>query len=183
MSKPVKNMITDAYKHQFDGLSGAVLVSLSGVNSEETFDFRKQLGEKEIRVTVVKNALAKRAFEGTDLQGLGDYLSGPNALVYPVSEDSSVVQVARELIDWAKKVENLEFKGAVFEGITFGPDEIKKLSEYPTKEEAQAKAVQIILTPGSNLAGALVSPGKKLASIIKTIQEKLEAGEEIKKVG
>lgn len=183
MSKPVKNLITESYKKRFEGLSGAVVVDIRGMEANANNALRSELAQKQIKVTVVKNSLAQRAVAGTDLEPLTGVFDGPSALVYPVDEDTSVVNVARELIDQAKKHEKLGFRGAVLDGIVFGADEIKRLSEFPTKEEAQAQVIQIILTPGKNLAGAIVGPGRKLASIIKAIQEKLENGEEIKKAG
>jgi len=182
MSKPVKNLITESYKQQFAGLNGAVLIDIRGVEANTNNEMRADLNGKHIKVTIVKNALAKKAFEGTELEPLNQMLEGPNAMVYAVGEEASVVSVARELIDWAKKAKNLDFKGAVMEGITFGPEQIKKLSEYPTKDEAQAQVVQIILTPGQKLAGSILGPGRKLASIVKAIEEKLEKGEMISKV-
>jgi len=183
MSKPVKNLIVESYKKRFDGLTGGVLVDVRGVKSNGTNALRADLAKKQIKITIVKNSLAKKAFEGGELAALNDLIDGPSAMVYPVSEDASVVSVARELIDAAKKLKELEFRGALMEGIIFGPDEILALSKYPTKDEAQAQVVQILLSPAQNLVGAATGPGKKIASILKTVQEKLEKGEEIKKVG
>ena len=183
MSKPVKNLITEDYKRRFEGVSGAVLVDVRGMQSNDNNNFRNGLAQKSIRITVVKNSQAKRAFEDTDLQGLSDLLEGPSALVYPVSEETSVVNVARELLDWAKKLDTLQFRGAILDGIMFGPDQIDALSKYPTKEEAQAKVVTMLLSPARNLAGAVKAPAGNLAGILKTIQEKLEKGETIAKAG
>ncbi len=183
MSKPVKNLITQQYASMFDGVTGAVIVDIRGIDANTTNEIRAGLAEKQIKVTVVKNSLAKRAFAGHDLEPVNDLLDGACTMVYPTTEDASAVTVARELIDWAKKVKELQFRGAVLDGITFGPEDIKKLSEYPTKEEAQAKAVQVVLTPGQNLVGALLAPGRNIAGILKTIQDKLEAGETIAKAG
>jgi large subunit ribosomal protein L10 len=182
MSKPVKNLIASAYREEFGELSGAVLIDIRGVESNNTNELRSELAKKDIKVRVIKNSLAKGVFKGGELEGLNDFLEGPAALAYPAGEEASVVGVARELIDWVKKFEALEFKGAVMDGIRFGPDEIKKLSEYPTKEEAQAQIVQIILTPAQNLVGSILSPGKNVASLVKAIEEKLEKGEAIAKV-
>jgi len=181
MSKPVKNLITEDYKRRFEGVSGAVLVDVRGMEANDNNELRAGLAEKSIKITVVKNSQAKRAFEGTDLEGLAAMLDGPNALVYPVTEDTSVVSVARELLNWAKKLEEIEFRGAILDGIQFGPDQIKTLSEYPTKEEAQAKVVTMLLSPAQNLVGAVKSPATNIASILKTVQDKLEAGEAIAK--
>ena len=180
MSKPVKKLITEQYQSKFEGLTGAVVIDIRGIEANDNNAMRADLATKQIKVTVVKNSLAKNAVSGTDLEPVSDLLNGASALVYPVGDDASVVTVARELIDKAKELKSLEFRGAVMEGITFGPDDIEKLSKYPTKEEAQAQVVQVFLSPAQNLVGAAVSPGKKIASILKTIQEKLENGEEIK---
>ncbi|XAL99459.1 50S ribosomal protein L10 [Phycisphaeraceae bacterium D3-23] len=181
MSKPIKNLIAKAYAQRFEGVTGAVLVDIRGVEANDNNALRNELATKQIKITVVKNSLAKKAFEGSDLEGLNDLIDGPSAMAYPVSDDISAVTVARELMDWAKKLEHLEFRGAILDGIQFGPDEIKKLSEYPTKEEAHAKVVTMLLSPGKNLAGAIKSPASNIAGILKTIQEKLEAGETIAK--
>lgn len=183
MSKPVKELIMKSYEAKFKDLNGAVLIGTRGIESNTTNGIRADLSKKGVKITVVQNSLAKKVLAETELAPANDLFNEQSALVYSVDEEVSVVNVARELIEIAKTVKDLQFHGAVMEGITFGPDEIKKLSEYPTKEEAQAQVVQIILTPAQNLVGSIVSPGKKLASIIKTIQEKLESGEEIKKAG
>ena len=43
-----------------------------------------------------------------------------------------------------------------------------------------AQAVQIVLSPGQNLIGSILGPGRKLASLVKAIEEKLEKGAAIK---
>jgi large subunit ribosomal protein L10 len=181
MSKPVKNLIVESYKKRFEGLTGGVVIDVRGIKSNETNNLRANLAKKQIKITIVKNSLAKKAFESGELAQLNDLLDGPSAMVYPVSEDASVVGVARELIEAAKSIKAMQFRGALMEGIVFGPNDIDALSKYPTREEAQAKVVQILLSPAKNLAGSITSPAKNIASILKTIQEKLEKGEEIKK--
>ena len=180
MSKPIKNLITQAYKDRFGELEGAVLIDIRGVAANDNNALRATLAKKAIRISVVKNSLAKAAFDGTALHSLCDLLDGPNAVVHG---GASVVEVARELIDAVKGIQNVDFRGAVMEGQLFGPDQVEALSKYPTREEAQAKAVQIILSPAQNLAGAVVGPGRRVASLIKAIEEKLEEGQEIKKAG
>ncbi|MFP4145611.1 MAG: 50S ribosomal protein L10 [Phycisphaeraceae bacterium] len=180
MSKPVKNLIIESYKQRFADVTGAVLIDIRGIEANENNTLRNGLAEKQIRVTVVKNSLAKKAFEGTDLESVDELLEGSAAMVYPTDGDVTVVNVAREMVDWAKKLPKLEFKGAIMDGILFGPDQVEDLSKYPTREEAQAQTVQLLLSPAQNLVGAITGPGKKVASLIEAIREKLESGEEIK---
>lgn len=181
MSKPVKEMVVAQYERQFAGLEGAVLVDVRGIDANENNSLRNGLREKAIQVTVVKNSLARKAFAGTDLEAISPALEGPSALVFG---GDSVVNVARELIGWAKKVKELDLKGAVLEGEYYeGEAGVKRLSDFPTKEEAQARVVQLVLTPAGNVVGAAKGPGGRLLGIVKEIQERLEKGEEIKKAG
>jgi len=180
MSKPVKNLLTETYKRKFADIDGAVLIDIRGMAANDVNRLRSGLAEKQFRVTVVRNSLAKKAIQDTALANLERLLDGPSAVVYGAE---SIVVAARELIEWARQIENLQVKGAVMEGTLFGPDEIEALSKYPTRQEAQAQAVQIILSPAQNLVGSVLSPGRKLAAIIKSIEEKRERGEEIKKAG
>jgi ribosomal protein L10 len=56
---------------------------------------------------------------------------------------------------------------------------VKALSKFPTRDEAIAQDVTLILGPGRKLVGAIKGPGSNLAGIIKAIEEKLEKGEAI----
>ena len=179
MSKTVKNLMIRDYKTRFEGVEDALVISVRGIPANDNNDLRVDLQKKGINVTVIRNALAPKAFKDTGLEGLGPVLKGPSALAYGAE---SVVDVAREVIEWAKKVEKLELKGAILDGMLFeGEAGVKELSKYPTREEAQAQAVTLILSPARNLMGSVTGPGSQLMSIVKTIEEKLEKGEAIAK--
>ncbi len=181
MSKPVKEMIVANYKKRFGDIDSALVIEIRGMDANQNNAMRLDLGEKDIRVTIVKNSLARKAFAGTALEFLHPALRGPSALAYG---GESVVDVARALVGWAKKVEHLQLKAAVFDGEYFdGEAGVKKLSQFPTKDEAKARIVQLVLTPAGNLVGAALSPGSTILSIVKEIQNKLEDGETIAKAG
>lgn len=180
MSKPVKEMILADYQKRFDNLDGALVVDIRGIDANDNNNLRLGLLEKDIRVTVVRNTLARKAIAGTGLEAISPALAGPAALAYG---STSVVDVARELINWAKKVKSLELKGAVLDGEYYeGEAGVKRLSEFPTREEAQAKVVQLVLSPAGNLLRAATSPGSNILGIVKEIQERLEKGETISRV-
>ncbi len=179
MSKPVKDMIVAQYKRRFADVENAVLVNIRGIGANDNNRLRLGLMAKEINVTVVSNTLARRAFRETSLEALDPMLTGPSALVYG---GNSVVEVARELIDLAKQFDKMELKGAVLDGTQFlGPEEVKRLSKFPTREEAQAELITLILSPARKLVGAVKGPGGRLMGIVKAIEEKLEQGEAIEK--
>ena len=181
MSKLIKEMIVEEYRRQFDGVTDGVVVEIRGMDATANNNFRNELRGKEIHVTVLKNSLARKAFDGGPLEGISEQLKGPTALIWGAE---SAVDVARELVDWAKKVEEIELKAAILDGEVFeGAAGVKQLSTFPTRDEAQGTVVTLLLSPFRNVVGAATSPGSKILGAVKTIQEKLENGEEIAKVG
>lgn len=177
MSKPVKDMIIAEYRKRFTGVSGGVVVELRGLEATANNRIRTNLQKKGVRITVLKNSLARKAFEGGPLDPLAPSLAGPSALIYG---DRSVVDVARDVVAIAAETKELELKAAVLDGQYFaGRAGVEALSKFPTREEAQAKLVLIALSPAKKLAGAAIGPGSKILAIVKEIQNRLEKGETI----
>lgn len=177
MSKTVKNWMIRDYRERLAGISDAVVISIRGIPANENNELRVDLKKKDIRVSVVRNSLARHAVKDTPLETLDPLFTGPTALAYGAE---SVVDIARALVDWAKKLEHLELRGAVLDGELYeGAAAIDRLSKMPTRPEALAQAIALILSPAKTLMGQVGEPGGRILGIIKTIQEKLEKGESI----
>ncbi len=180
MSKTVKGMIIRNYQATFAGASDAALISIRGMKGIDSTRLRSKLRQKNIKITVVQNSLARKAFEGTGLSVLSDRLAGSNALAI----GPSVVEVAREIVKVIEEFPALELKGAILEGQYFdGAAGVKELSKYPTREEGIGQIVTLVVSPARKLMGQVKGPGAKIAGIIKSIEEKLEKNETIAKVG
>lgn len=180
MSKTVKGMIIRNYQASFAGASDAALISIRGMKGTDSTKLRTKLRTKNIKVTVVQNSLARKAFEGTGLAALNERLSGANAVVI----GPSVVEVAREIVKVLEEFPTLELRGAILEGQYFdGAAGVKELSKYPTREEGIGQIVTLVVSPAKKLLAQVKGPGSTLAGIIKSIEEKLEKNETIAKVG
>jgi len=175
MSKMVKNLIEKEMSDRFKDLDGVAVINPRGINATKTNLIRRHLREKGLRMTVVKNTLAKRAVDSSKIKGFEPLLDGPSAVIYG---KASISAIARLLLAEKKNDETLELRGMFFDGeVYIGDKGVEQVSKLPTREEAIASVVALILTPGKNLAGALKGPGGKLASILKTIEEKAKAKE------
>lgn len=174
MSKVVKELVRQELIRRFDGMTSMVIVGFTGVDAVATSEIRKRLVSKGIRLTVIKNALAKQAFETIGLEVAVELLDGPCAIA---TGDDSVVEIIRELLEIGRETPELTVKAAVLEGDAFGPDRIKELSAYPTRDEAIMRLVGCVMWPGARLGGCLVGPGRKIAALVKTIEEKHPDGQ------
>jgi len=181
MSKAIKNMIIRDYKARVEGHTDAALISLRGVKGIDTTKLRKLMREKKIKLTTVRNSLAKQAFKGTTLSGFDPLLEGASVICYG---GASVVHVARELVGVLKEFPLIELKGAILDGNLFkGKAGVTELSKYPTREEALGQTVALLLGPAKTLMAQVKGPGSTVAGIIKSIEAKLEKGEAIAKIG
>jgi len=172
MSKPVKKLIRDELIKRFDGVTQLAVVGFTGVDANTTNTIRARLAGKDIRVSVVKNALAKQAFRELGIDIVGQLLDGPCAVAYGAD---SVVTVVRELLDISKETPNLVVKAAFMEGDLFTQDKIAALSKYPTRPEAIGQALSCVLSAGANLAACIIGPAGQIAGILKSIEDKAPA--------
>lgn len=171
MSKYVKDLITRELTDKFKEVDGVAVINPRGIDATKNNGIRRRLHGKGLRMTVVKNTLAKRAVgEGSKIKGFDRLLDGPSAVIYG---KASIAEVARFLLDEKKADEKLEMRGIFFDGEAYvGEKGVEQVSKLPTREEAIGQLVTLLLSPGRNLAAALKGPGGKLGAILKAIEEK-----------
>src|SRR5258708_4305149 len=176
MSKKVKTLVTNELKKRFGDVDGVAVISPKGLDGNKNHGIRRRLHDKGMKMTVVKNTLAKRATSGSKLSGFEQLLDGPSAVVYG---KASIAAIARLLLEEKKTNEKLELRGAFFDGeVYLGDKGIEAASKLPTREEAIAKLAGMLLGPGAMLAAALKGPGGTLGAMLKTIEENAKKKEE-----
>ncbi len=174
MSKYVKDLITKELSGRLKDIDGVAVINPRGIDGKQNNAIRRKLHAKKLRMTVVKNTLARRAVEGGKLQGFDRLLDGPSAVIYG---GASIAAIARQLLDEKKNDDKLELRGVFFDGeIYVGDKGVEQVSKLPTREEAIGNLVALILSPGSKLVGALKAPGGTLGAVLKAIEEKGNAG-------
>ncbi|NOT01516.1 MAG: 50S ribosomal protein L10 [Phycisphaerales bacterium] len=168
MSKTIKSMMSESLSSRYAGIAEAGVVNVMGLNVAETIKFRREVASKQMRVNVVKNSVARRAFAGGPLEALGRSLEGPCALV---TGGKSVIDVAREMTALAKKYPKVELKF----GLLAGEREVMALSDIAKLKslgELKSDISMLIGSTGRRLAGCVAGPQSRLAGCIKAIADK-----------
>src|SRR4051812_18157223 len=173
MSKKVKSLIQKELGERFKGVEAVAVINPRGINAIKNNQIRRKLREKGVRMTVVRNALAKRAVgDDSKLKGFDALLDGPSAVIYG---EASIATIARMILDEKKADDKIELRGVFFDGeIYVGDKGMEQVSKLPTREEAIGQVVALILAPGAKLAGTLKGQAGKVAALIKAIEEKAE---------
>ena len=176
MSKYVKELIQGELEQRVaDGdVKEFIVFNLMGVPGVENNVMRGELKQKGVEMFVVKNSLFRRALRKKNMESACDLFNGPCAVAYG---GDSIVDAAKELVDWAKKVKAVQFKGAFLDGAILDGDAAKALAKMPTRRELQGQIAACIMSPASQIAGALVGPSSMIAGCVKTIIEKAEEKE------
>jgi large subunit ribosomal protein L10 len=166
MSKFVKDLVTDQLKRELDGVQDLLLVNVVGLSANSTSALRKPLRQKNIKLMVVKNSLARRATEGTQLAPAFEGSQGTLAMVWGASD---IVALAKEVVRLAadKEFALFQARGGVMGGAQLKADEVTAVSKWPSREEQLSIIVGQILSPGARLSSQLIAAGGALASQIK----------------
>ena len=173
MSKKVKNLITRDIASRLQDIEAVAVINPRGIPASKNNAIRRKLREKGLRMTVVKNTLAKRAVgDASKLKGFDALLDGPSAVIYG---EASISTIARLILDEKKADEKLELRGVFFDGEVYTGDKgVEQVSKMPTREEAIGQLASMILAPGRKLGGILKGQAGKVAALIKAVEERAE---------
>jgi large subunit ribosomal protein L10 len=169
MSKRIKNMLVDDLRQRLGENRDILVVDYSRLDGVTETNLRLSLRKQNIRMLGVKNSLARKVLEDLGLSGLSPFLSGPSTLVFGGPD---IVALSKEISKWAKDIELFAIKGGIVDGTAMNPADVDALSKSPSREELLGKIVMLALSPGAQLAGALLGSGGVIAGQVKSIAEK-----------
>jgi large subunit ribosomal protein L10 len=142
--------------------SGVLLTEYRGLTVAQLKELRGNI-RANASYAVVKNTLAKRAFNAEGINDLDAELVGPTAIAF-VHGDT--VAVAKALRDFAKANKNLVLKGGLFDGAVLTVDEVNKLADLETREVLLAKLAGAVK---ASLFGAAYMFNAPLAQAVRTV--------------
>lgn len=139
-----------------------VVADYQGLTVEQLTQLRVEARKLGVTTRIVRNTLAKRAFEGTQFDILNDNLVGPTILGFSTSEDD-MGAAARLFEDFAKTNKAFELKAAAFDGKVYSGAEVSVIANLPNQEKALTM-----------LASVLQAPISKLGRLMTALKEKQE---------
>ncbi len=146
----------------------AVAAEYHTLTVEDMTDLRKKARESNVYLRVVKNSLAKRAVEGTDFECMQDGMVGP--LLYAFSQDDpgSAARIAR---DFAKEHDNFVVKLVSVSGELLQPEDLKRVADLPTKDEAISMLMSVMRAPLDKFARTLNEVPGKLVRTVAAVKD------------
>ena len=150
----------------------AVAAEYSGLTVAQMTQLRVQARGSGVYVRVVRNTLARRALEDTDFACMRDELVGPLVLAFSKEEPGAAARVIK---DFSKANEKLVVKLVSVEGKLLEPKAIDMLASLPTKDEAIAQLMSVMIAPISKFVRTLAEPHSRLVRTLGAIRDQKQA--------
>lgn len=154
ISKDKKSTLVADLTALLNDAQATVFARYQGLTVAELQELRAKAREAGVKIKVVKNRLVRVAmneiavYKNTDTAGL------TGQLLYAIS-DSDEIMPAKVLASFAKDHEALELAGGFSNlGVALSADEVKTLSQMPTKNEMIAQVVATLLSPVNDTISA-----------------------------
>jgi large subunit ribosomal protein L10 len=151
--------------------SAVLLTEYRGLTVAQLKELRTNI-RANASYAVVKNTLAKRAFNAEGVTELDADLVGPTAIAF-VHGDT--VTVAKALRDFAKANTALVLKGGYFDGAAITADEVKQLADLETREVLLAKLAGAVKASLFGAAYMFNAPLAQAARAVDALRQKQES--------
>jgi len=158
---------------RFQDAKAAMVVGFQKMTVAKDQELRNQLREAGVSYEVVKNTLARRASEGTALEGANDHFKGVTAVAL---SNADPVGLSKAISKFAKaNPEIFTFKAGIVEGKVVALNEVEAIASLPSKEELISKVMFLINCQAQRLVTVISAVPRNLAVVVKQIGEQKTA--------
>lgn len=172
MNRQSKEALVAEFAEKLKQTKAVFLADYRGLNVEQATALRRKLHDVGIEYRVAKNTLLRLAARETHAACLDEKLTGPTAIAL-VKDDP--VAPAKALVEFAKAHNAFELKAGALEGKLLSVDDIKALSDLPSREELLAKMLGSMNAPVSNFVGVLAAIPRSLVQVLSAIKDQKDA--------
>lgn len=163
-----KQEIVAGVRTQAEKSLSFVAAEYGGLTVAKMTKMRNKARENGIFLKVIKNSLARKAFEGTDFSTANTRLKGQ--LIYLIGGESPGM-AARLAKDFAKEHEQFRVHVLAVGSNVYSPESIDAVAALPTKDEALSKLLSCMQAPIAKFVRTLAEPQAKLVRTIAAIKD------------
>jgi len=173
--RKIKETKIEKFQNEVKSTRAIVLAEYKGLTVHELEDLRVKLRAAGGHLRVIKNTLARVAFNSLGIEDLNTDLGGQVAFVF---SDRDAVLGPKVANDFAKKNEVFKIRSGWFDGKRLSLEEVKSLANLPSKIELQARLVGLLTAPVNEFVVTLCAPIQEFIATLEAKVSKMEKMEE-----
>jgi len=170
LSLEQKQAMVSEVAAKLQGAQSVIVAEYRGLNVERVTQLRSKARKSGVWLRVLKNTLARRAVKGTPFEKLSDQMVGP--LMYGISQDP--VAGAKVLSEFAKENELFVIKAGAMPNAMMSAQDIKALSQLPSREELLAKLLGTMQAPVTKLVRTMNEVPSKFVRTLAAYRDSKE---------
>jgi large subunit ribosomal protein L10 len=146
-----------------------VAAEYRGLTVSQMTDLRAKARAQGVYMRVVKNTLARKALVGTAFEPVGPKLKGPLVLAFSKDDPGAAARVVKA---FAKDNEKLVATLVSVGGDVLSAKDIDKVASLPTRDQARAQLLGLLMAPMQQLAAVIAAPNQDLVRVIAAFADK-----------
>ena len=148
-----------------------VVADARGVTVSDMTALRETARENQIKLRVIRNTLAKLAFEGTEYECVNEVLVGPSLFGFSMEDPGAA---ARLFKDFAKTNSKFEVKALAVSGQLMGAEQLDVLAKLPTRDQALSLLMSVMKAPTTKLVQTMSAVPSKLVRTLAAVRDQKE---------
>lgn len=166
-----KAIVADVNETAASALS-LVVADARGVDVAAMTVLRKQARDNQIVLRVVKNTLARRAFQDTDFACLDEVLVGPSIFGFSMEDPGAAARLFKE---FAKGNDKFEVKALSVGGQLLDKSQLDVLATLPTRDQALSMLANVMLAPVTKLTRTFNDIPSRIVRVTDQVKQQKEA--------
>lgn len=152
-----------------------VLTEFRGTKVSDINQFRRALEKNGMGFRVIKNTLARRAFEAVGVTGLDGHLKGMTGVVLSGADGIASAKILRDLL---KPLPTVQVRAGYFDGGVLAADAVKVVAELPGREELLSMLLATLQEGPRQLVSVVQAPARDLLQLLKNYENKLSEADQ-----
>ena len=172
----LNQLVVEDLGRRLGGVQDCLLVGYEAMPGKQTMALRDRLRKSKCRMRVVKNSLARVAFEKAGLSALSPHLKGNSALLY--GEGEAILSLAQAVAEWNKDkaLKPVVVKAGLMGRAPLTVQDVERLASIPSRQVLLTQVARGVNAPLQKLAGALAAVPRKLAYAVKAVADQKAKG-------
>lgn len=150
----------------------AVIADYRGLSVSELTDLRKTAREQSVYLKIIRNTLMRQAVKNTQFECLDNVLVGPTILALSLEDPGAAARIAKE---FAKTHDKFKVRALAVGGRQYAASDIDVLASLPTRDQAIATLMMLMLAPVTKLARTLNEIPARLVRTVAAVADQKKA--------